>query len=65
MARTNADDDLKSKSLQAEFGEKRSFGRGFCITVKRLQHIKKLLTLCFIEGMKLHMEKFNDGIVLR
>ncbi|KAG5375260.1 hypothetical protein IGI04_039856, partial [Brassica rapa subsp. trilocularis] len=25
-------DDLKSKSLQAEFGEKRSFGRGFCIT---------------------------------
>ncbi|WZZ20808.1 hypothetical protein YC2023_122195 [Brassica napus] len=29
MARTNADDDLKSKSLQAEFGEKRSFGRGF------------------------------------
>lgn len=72
MAQTYADDDLKSKSLQAEFayvnsvGDKRSFGRDFCITVKRLRRIKELLNALLQRRYEATYEgKFIDGIVLR
>ncbi|CAF1717467.1 unnamed protein product [Brassica oleracea] len=74
MAQTNADDDLKSKSLKAEFASVNSvgnkqeeFGRSFCIAVKRLQHIKGLLNVLLQKRYDeaTYGGKFIDGTILR